>query len=238
MALPRIATPTFRTIIPSTGKEIEYRPFLVKEEKMLLMALEGQDAKEMSLATKKILEACIMTPDVNIDKLATFDVEHLFLQLRGKSISEVIELRVGHTELVEGCDHKTDISINIDDVKVENINRNNKIMLTDTIGVVVRYPSMQDVLMLSGGVDDKDIAFSVMAACIDMVYDNDNVYDDFSHEEMKAWLEGLNQKQFDKVSKFFDDIPKLRYDVKWTCKKCKQEDHFMLEGLQSFFTYL
>jgi len=238
MALPKIATPTFRTTIPSTGQEIEYRPFLVKEEKMLLMALEGQDGKEMTVATKKILDACIMTPDVDIDKLATFDVEYLFLQLRGKSISEVIELRVGHTDSVEGCDHKTDININIDDIKVEDVRKDNKIMITDQIGVVVRYPSMKDVLLLSTNADDKEVAFNVISSCIDMVFDAENVYDDFSHEEMKAWLDGLNQKQFEKVSSFFDKIPKLKYDVKWTCKKCKKQDHFVLEGLQSFFTYL
>jgi len=124
------------------------------------------------------------------------------------------------------------------DIKVEDVRKDNKIMITDQIGVVVRYPSMKDVLLLSTNADDKEVAFNVISSCIDMVFDAENVYDDFSHEEMKAWLDGLNQKQFEKVSSFFDKIPKLKYDVKWTCKKCKKQDHFVLEGLQSFFTYL
>lgn len=235
MALPNIASPTFVTKIPSTGQDIEFRPFLVKEEKMLLMALEGQDTIEITRATKKIIESCVIT-EIDVDKLATFDVEYLFLQLRGKSIGEVIELRVGHTEENSSCDHKTDIKINIDDIKVQGINTQNKIMITDQIGVKVRYPSLNDVTNLN--FEDKDATFKIIASCIDVVFDADSVYDDFSGEEMVQWLEGLSQKQFDKIAAFFSTIPSLKYTVKWKCSKCKKEDHFDLEGLHSFFTFL
>lgn len=235
MALPKIASPTFVTSLPSTGQKIEYRPFLVKEEKMLLMALEGEDTAEMTRATKQIIEACVLT-ELDVDKLATFDVEYLFLQLRGKSIGEVIELRVGHTGENPECQHKTDIKINIDDIKVQGINKHNKIMITDQIGVKVRYPSLNDVVNLD--FDDKEATFKIIASCIDVVFDSDNVYDEFSHAEMINWLEGLSQAQFDKIAAFFSSIPALRYTVKWKCSKCKQEDHFDLEGLSSFFTFL
>jgi hypothetical protein len=232
MALPTMSVPTFKTKIPSTGKQVTYRPFLVKEEKILLMALEGGDMDEISEATKTILENCILD-EIDVEKLATFDVEYLFLQLRSKSISEVIELVVGHTKESE-CTHRTEVSFNIDDIKVKGIKKNRNIQITDSIGIKVRYPSMQDVQKLKG---TEDAVFKVIASCIEVVYDSDNVYDEFSQQEIEEWLDGLSQVQFKKVSDFFSDTPKLSYDVKWKCPQCGEEDEFKLEGLQSFFMW-
>jgi len=235
MTLPTIATPKFATEVPSTGETVHFRPFLVKEEKILLMAMEGGDPNEMTQATKTILESCI-EEDIDVGKLATFDIEYLFLKLRAKSVGEIIELRIGHTGENVTCDHKTEVGINIDDIKVDGIKKDKKIMITDQIGIVVHYPSMADVEHLD--IDDKETPFKVIAACIDMVFDGDNVYDDFTPQEMQKWLEGLNQKQFKKVSDFFAEMPKLTHKVEWTCEKCKKKDSFIIEGLSSFFTLL
>jgi hypothetical protein len=236
MALPIMATPSFKTIIPSTGEEIEYRPFLVKEEKVLLMALEGADPEEMSAATKKILQSCILS-DIDVGGLAAFDIEFLFLRLRAKSVGEVIELKVGHADREEaGCDHRTEVNINIDDINVNGVSDNKVIMLTDTVGVKVSYPTFDAVLKVDP--EDKDVAFKLIVDCIDVVFDGDNVYDEFTNEEMSDWLEGLNQKQFDKIADFFNEIPKLSHKVEWKCDACGKTESFEIEGLQSFFTFL
>lgn len=231
MSLPTLSIPTFKTKIPSNGTEIEYRPFLVREEKILLMALEGNSMNEITAATKRILNDCILS-EVDIEKLATFDVEYLFLQLRGKSVGEIIEMVVGHTGDKAECTHKTEVSINIDDIKIEGITEDRKIQLDDRIGIVVRYPSMEDV----SGTNDVEDPFNIIASCIEMVYDEENVYDEFSHEEMVQWLEGLNKNQFEKVASFFAEMPKLSYELEWTCPQCGQKDSFVVEGLHSFFT--
>jgi len=231
MALPNMAVPTFKTKIPSTGKEVQFRPFLVKEEKILLMALEGGDIGEMTDATKKIIQSCLIS-EVDVDSLATFDVEYLFMQLRGKSVGELIKMIVGHTG-DNPCEHRTEVSINIDDIKVKGVKKDKKIAITDKIGVVVSYPTMKGAQMLQS--EDPEAPFKLMASCIDMVYDADNVYDDFTLEEMVQWLEGLSKQQFEKITNFFQNIPKLEYKVEWTCPECKKKDSFVIEGLASFF---
>ena len=230
MGLPSIATPQFSTKIPSTGQEIEYRPFLVKEEKILLMALEGGDQKEIARATQNIIESCVIT-DIDVNKLATFDVEHLFLKLRGKSVGELVELKIGHSD--GECEHKTEVQINLDDIEVTGDISDGKIMLDDDIGVKMRYPGIADVSQL----DEQNIEamFDVINNCIEYVYDKDNVYNDFSKKEIKDWTETLSQKQFEKLTEFFQNIPKLSYKVEWTCSKCGEKDSITLEGLQSFF---
>lgn len=230
MGLPSIATPQFSTKIPSTGQEIEYRPFLVKEEKILLMALEGGDQKEIARATQNIIESCVIT-DIDVNKLATFDVEHLFLKLRGKSVGELVELKIGHSD--GECEHKTEVQINLDDIEVTGDMSDGKIMLDDDIGVKMRYPGIADVSQLDE--QNTEAMFDVINNCIEYVYDKDNVYNDFSKKEIKDWTETLSQKQFEKITEFFQNIPKLSYKVEWTCSKCGEKDSITLEGLQSFF---
>lgn len=232
MNLPTVSVPTFRTAIPSTGQKIQYRPFLVKEEKVLLMALEGGDVNEMTEATKNVIESCLITDKVDINKLTTFDVEYLLLQLRSKSVGEVVELSLGHTGDNE-CKAKTEVSVKLDDIKVKGVKKDRNIMVTDTIGVTIHYPSINDALILQS--DDKDATFKLIARCIDVVFDQDNVYEDFTAEEMEQWLESLNQQQFDNISSFFDPLPSISHEVKWKCKECGQTDSFTIEGLQSFF---
>ena len=230
MGLPSIATPQFSTTIPSTGQEVEYRPFLVKEEKILLMALEGGNQKEISKATQNIIKSCVIT-DIDVNKLATFDVEFLFLKLRGKSVGEVIDLKIGHND--GECEHKTEVNINLDEITVVGDIGDGKIMIDKDVGVKMRYPGLTDIGELEE--QNTEAMFDVINSCIEYVYDKDNVYNDFSKKEIKEWTEGLSQKQFEKLTEFFQNIPKLSYDVEWTCSKCGEKDSITLEGLQSFF---
>ena len=231
MALPSISTPEFQTRIPSSGQEITYRPFLVKEEKILLMALEGGDQREITRSIIKLLRNCILTEDVDAEKLSTFDVEFLFLKLRGKSVGEVIELKIGHTE--SECTHTTDISVNLDAIEVQGEVSDGKIMLTDQVGVKLAYPTIDSTLGVD--TDSADSMFDMITDCIEYIYDQEEVYSDFTKEELQNWVDQLNQSQFKKITDFFQDMPKLSHKVEWTCEKCGEKDSILLEGLQSFF---
>lgn len=232
MALPSISTPEFTTKIPSTGQEVKYRPFLVKEEKILLMALEGSDQREITNAILKLLDSCILD-DVDTNKLSTFDVEHLFLKLRGKSVGEVVELNIGHNK-VEGCDHKTKVNIPLDDIKVNGNIGDGKIMITDTIGVKLTYPTVAHAGIENLGTADG--LFKLITTCIEYIFDEEEVYSDFTPKEIEEWIGQLNQGQFQKITDFFQNMPKLSYTLEWTCEKCGEKDEMTLEGLQTFFT--
>lgn len=230
MALPSIGTPQFVTTIPSTGEEIEYRPFLVKEEKLLLMAMEGNDDKEVQRAILNTLSNCIIT-NVDVSKLAVFDVEYLFLKLRGKSVGEIINIKIGHEN--SECDHKTEVDINLDEIQVLGEISDGKVQITEEIGAKLRYPTIQDATKFE--TDSSDGMFKMIASCVEFIYDQENVYNEFTVDEMVEWLEGLNQSSFQKITAFFEKLPKLSHDITWTCKKCGKSDTVKLEGLNNFF---
>ena len=232
MSLPTLTAPEFVTKVPSTGEEIKYRPFLVREEKILLMALEGGDEKEISNAITNILNSCILS-DVNLNDLATFDVEYLFLKLRSKSVGEVIELKLGHSDKDSECKHRTDVSINIDDINVVGEIKDGKIDLNEQIGIKLRYAGINDVSNIDKGSTSQ--LFDVVVSCVEYIYDNDNVYDDFTKDEMSKWLEQLDSNQFKMVTEFFQEAPKLSHTVEWTCPECGKKETLVLEGMQSFF---
>ena len=229
--LPSIATPEFETTIPSSGQKIKFRPFLVKEEKILYFALESGEQNEMISAIKKIFENCILS-EFNFDKLSYFDFEYIFLMLRAKSVGESIELSLTHN--VENCGHVNSLAINIEDIKMQtNENHNDKFMLNDDIGIKMKYPTIDTMGMIQ---DQSSNSFDLVRNSIDFVYDNENVYDEFSDEEADAFLESLSKTQFEKITQFFETMPKLRHEVKYKCGKCNKEETVLLEGLQSFFT--
>ena len=233
MALPVLNTPEFETIIPSTNQKINFRPFLVKEEKILFMALQGNDPSEMNTAVQRVLESCITTPGVDVSSFATFDLEYLFLRLRAKSVGEVIELKLKHSS--GDCNHVHQTSINIDDVQVtfpDDLDK--KIQISDRVGLVLKYPSVELTTHVPE-TDNMDDMLKFIAGCVDVVYDADNVYEDFSTEEIKTFLESLNSTQFKSIRDFFKRVPKLTYDLEWTCPKCGQTERVHLEGLASFF---
>lgn len=231
MALPSISTPEFQTVIPSTSETISYRPFLVKEEKILLMALEGGDENEITNAVIKILDNCILS-DVGIKSLATFDIEFLFMKLRGKSVGEIINLNVVHPDNTD-CKHSTEVNINLDEVEVQGEISDGKIMLTDEVGVKMKYPTMDQVVGTK--LTNSSEMFELICGCVEFIYDQENVYQDFTKKELMDWLETLNQSQFKLISDFFEGMPKLSHNIEWTCKECGKEDSVLVEGLQSFF---
>ena len=235
MALPKIATPEFETVIPSTKETITFRPFLVKEEKILYMALEGGEQNDIYSAIKKILENCILS-DYNINKLSAFDVEYLFLQLRGKSVGEVITLKLKHPQEGSDCDHAEEVEIDIDSIKMAEDPKHNKVIQIDeNLGIQFRYPYMQDVVNAGTEKDNMKATFNMLASCVDTVFDRDQVYDDFTKEEITEFIENLSKSQFEKASVFFESMPKLKHDIEWTCSKCGKKEKITLEGLQSFF---
>lgn len=232
MTLPQLTTPEFTAVIPSTKQKISFRPFLVKEEKILLMALEGNDKTEMIKAVINILDSCILT-EVKTD-LAIFDVEYLFLKIRGKSVGEIVELKIRHTDDNE-CKHLTEVSINLDEVEIKGEIKSGKIMLDDNLGIKLRYPNITDAMQYAGQEENIDTVLSMIVDCTEYLYDQYNVYSEFTKDELREWLGQLSQDQFVQISEFFKEVPRLSHDVSWKCDKCGKEDSITIEGLQNFF---
>ena len=238
MPLPTIVTPTYELELPSTGKKIKYRPFLVKEEKLLVLALESEDTKQISTAIKAVLKNCIQTRGVKVDNLPTFDIEYLFLNIRGKSVGEEIEVN-----LIAPDDKVTSVpvTINIDDIKIsKKENHTNKIKLDETLMMQMKYPSLNEFVKNNFDFDgevDMDQSFDLIASCIDKIYSEDEVWStaDCTKKEVKDFLEQMNSLQFKEIETFFDSMPKLAHTVTFTNPNTKVESTVVLEGLSSFF---
>jgi hypothetical protein len=249
MALPTIVTPEYQCVIPSTGQDITYRPFLMKEEKLLLLAQESGEINDQTQSIITVLQSCILTPGVDVSTLATFDLEYVFLKLRSKSVGEVVEFKLSHQDLdrptgtlENTCTHETPVNLNIDEIQIPKPTASNKINITDDIGVVLRYPTFKDLseLETDNALDIEDIEttdniFKLIIRCVDYIYDKENVYNEFTEQEMTDWVGNLNQDQFQKITEFYEKIPKLEHELKWTCPECKKEETLLLEGMQSFF---
>ena len=238
MPLPTITTPSYELELPSTGKKIKYRPFLVKEEKLLVLALETEDTKQISTAIKTVLKSCIQSRGVKVDKLPTFDIEYLFLNIRGKSVGEEIEVN-----LIAPDDKETSVpvTINIDDIKIsKSKNHSNKIKLDDSLMMEMKYPSLDEFVKNNFDFTEEvnmDQSFDLIASCIDKIYNDEEVWStaDCTKKEVKEFLEQMNSMQFKDIEKFFDDMPKLSHSVTFTNPKTKVESTVVLEGLSSFF---
>ena len=238
MPLPTITTPSYELELPSTGKKIKYRPFLVKEEKLLVLALETEDTKQISTAIKTVLKSCIQSRGVKVDKLPTFDIEYLFLNIRGKSVGEEIEVN-----LIAPDDKETSVpvTINIDDIKIsKSKNHSNKIKLDDSLMMEMKYPSLDEFVKNNFDFDgevDMDQSFDLIASCIDKIYNEEEVWStaDCTKKEVKEFLEQMNSMQFKEIEKFFETMPKLSHSVTFTNPKTKVESTVVLEGLSSFF---
>lgn len=235
MTLPSIVTPEFKTTLPSNNKQIKFRPFLVKEEKVLLMAQEGKDADEIQRAVLNILKNCVLE-DIDIETLPLFDIEWLFLQLRSKSVGEVIELKIKHIEDKE-CNHVNDVELNVEDIKVHfDKDHKNVIEFEDGIGVTMYYPSLtlsQNINTNNPSVQD---LFELIQASIHNVFDKEKVYNDFTKEELEKFLGDLNQKHLEKFLNFFNTMPRLKHTLKFNCAKCGKEVNHELNGLMDFFS--
>ena len=225
MPLPKIATPTYTLELPSSGKSINYRPFLVKEEKLLVIALESEDTKQI-------------TKGIKVETLPTFDIEYLFLNIRGKSVGEEVEVNIiapddGETEVP--------VKINLDDIQIKrNEEHNNKIQLDDNLMMEMKYPSLEEFINSNfdfGEEDNMEKSFNLIGHCIDKIYSEEEVWAaaDCTKKEIKDFLEQMNSKQFKEIEAFFETMPKLSHTLKITNPNTKVKSEVVLEGLSSFF---
>ena len=238
MPLPKIATPVYELELPSTGQTIEYRPFLVKEEKVLVIALESEDTKQITSAIKNVIKNCIRTKGVKVEDLPTFDIEYLFLNIRGKSVGEEIEVNVTCPD--DGVT-QVPITINLDDIQVQkNEEHSNRIKVDDSIMMEMKYPSLDQFIKNNFDFDDKnamDQSFDLIATCIDKIFTEEEVWavEDCSKKEIVEFLEQMNSSQFKEIEKFFETMPKLSHSITVKNPKTKKENVVVIEGLAGFF---
>ena len=238
MPLPKIATPTYELVLPSTGKTVKYRPFLVKEEKVLVIALESEDTKQITTAIKSVLKNCVQTKGIRVETLPTFDIEYLFLNIRGKSVGEELEVNI-----ICPDDEETQVpvTIDLDDIQVKkNEEHNNKIKLDSNLMMEMSYPSLDQFIKNNfdfNETNQMDQSFALIATCIDKIYNEEEVWAtaDCTKKEVNDFLESMNSAQFKEIEKFFETMPKLSHTISVTNPKTKVKSDVVLEGLASFF---
>ena len=240
MPLPKIATPSYELELPSTGKTIQYRPFLVKEEKLLVIALESEDTKQITNAIKAVIKSCVLTKGIKVETLPTFDIEYLFLNIRGKSVGEDIDVN-----LICPDDNETEVSVsvNLDDIKVQKPEgHSNQIKLDNNLMMELKYPSLNEFIKNNFDPNDTsknpmDQSFDLIGSCINKIYSQDEVWAaaDCSKKEITDFLDSMNSSQFKEVEKFFETMPKLSHTLKVLNPKTNVESDVVLEGLASFF---
>lgn len=238
MPLPKIATPSYSLEIPSLKKEIKYRPFLVKEEKILIIAMESEDPKQIADAVKNVIGNCILTKGVKVEQLATFDIEYLFLNIRGKSVGENVDVLItcpddGQTQVP--------ISISLDDIKINsNKDHSRDIKLDDNLTLRMKYPSMKEFIKTNFENDfniSVDDTFDLICSCIEQVYSEEESWSasDCTQKELSEFVEQLSSKQFKQIESFFSTMPKLSHTLKIKNPNTGVESEVLLEGLSSFF---
>tara|TARA_Y100000004_G_scaffold182438_1_gene229189 strand:- start:159 stop:881 length:723 start_codon:yes stop_codon:yes gene_type:complete len=239
MPLPKINTPTFELTLPSTGKKIKYRPFLVREEKILIMAMESEDMTQITDAIIQIIGDCILTEGVKVQSLATFDIEYIFLNVRAKSVGETVDVNV---TCPDDGETQVEMSIDIDTIKIQKTRgHKNIIKLDDQLSMKLRYPSLDQFVEsnFETNKDSSEVAqsLSMITSCIDMIYNAEESWEasDYSKKELDEFIGQLNTKQFKQIEKFFSTMPKLSHKIMVTNPKTKVESEVVLEGLASFF---
>ena len=238
MPLPKISTPTYELELPSTGKPIKYRPFLVREEKLLVLAMESEDSKQITNAIKTVIKNCIETRGIKVEALPTFDIEYLFLNIRGKSVGEEVELSI-----ICPDDGQTTVPVKIlldDIVVVKNPEHNNKIKLDDSLMMEMKYPSLDQFIKSNFDFNSDDVvnqSFDLISSCIDKIYNEEEVWDtrDVTKKELEEFLDQMNSSQFKQIEKFFETMPKLSHTLKVINPNTGVESEITLEGLTSFF---
>jgi hypothetical protein len=238
MPLPKIATPIYELKLPSTGQTIKYRPFLVKEEKLLVIALESEDTKQITTAIKTVIKNCIETKNIKVEALPTFDIEYLFLNIRGKSVGEEIEVNI-----ICPDDEETTVpvKINIDDIQVQkNDEHDNKIKLDSHLIMEMKYPSLEQFIKNNFDLSNNNAmeqSFELVASCVDKIYNEDEVWTtgDVTKKELMDFLDQMNTTQFKQIERFFETMPKLSHTIKVKNPKTEVESEVVLEGLSSFF---
>ena len=229
MSLPKLNTPVYEAILPSTDKVIKFRPFLVKEEKVLLTAMEDGSQTALMNAIKTILKNCVQG-NLDVERLPLFDIEYLFLKLRSKSIGEISEIGLKCTDTE--CGGVNQISINMDEIEVTKPEgHNRKIMISDDVGVIMSYPVIK-----TAGITEED-GMAIVKDCIEMVFTEEEQHerDSFTSKELDEFIESMDTKQFGKIKEFFDTMPKLQHTINYKCEKCGEDKEVTLQGLDSFF---
>ena len=238
MPLPKIATPSYELVIPSSKKKVKFRPFLVKEEKILILAMESEDSVQIANAVKNVISSCILSRGIKVEKLSTFDIEYIFLNIRGKSVGEQIEVMVTCPD-----DKKTQVptAINIDSIKVQiDKDHSRDIVLDDQYTLRMKYPSLDEFIknnFSNIGDINVDDTFDLIASCIEQVYSEEESFAaaDCTKKELSQFIEQMNSSQFKKIEQFFETMPKLSHKVKVINPNTGVENEIVLEGLQSFF---
>jgi hypothetical protein len=240
MPLPKIDTPVFDLTLPLSNKKIRYRPFLVKEQKNLLMAVESDDQESIQENIKQVLRNCTLTENIDIDDLPVIDIEYYFINLRAKSVGEIVENKYRCENIVEEkkCNNIMEVNINLTEIKVEGVKKNDDVIqLTDKISIKLKYPKFSVLRSIKDMEKIADVAMKMVAESIEYIYDGEQFY--YAHEsspkELLEFVESLSQKQFEKIENFFENLPKLQRKIKMTCSKCGFQHKFDLEGLENFF---
>ena len=238
MPLPKISTPLYELEIPSLKKSVKYRPFLVKEEKVLIIAMESEDPKQIAEAVKTVISNCVVTRGIKIEQLATFDIEYLFLNIRGKSVGETVDVLITCPD--DGVT-QVPVSINLDDIQVEfREDHSRDIKLDDSLTLRMRYPSMQEFVksnFISGSEISVDETFDMITACIEQIYSEEESWaaSDSTKKELKEFIEQLTSQQFKDIERFFETMPKLSHTIKVKNPNTEVESEVVMEGLTSFF---
>jgi len=240
MPLPKINTPTYELVLPSNGKKIKYRPFLVREEKILIMAMESEDMKQITDAIVQILSDCILTKDIKVESLATFDIEYLFLNVRAKSVGETVEVNI---TCPDDGETRVEMSIDIDSIKVQkNKSHKNIIKLDDDLSMKLKYPSLEQFVENNFETAETNSevgqSLSMITSCVEMIYNAEESWEasDYSKKELDEFIEQLNTKQFKEIEKFFTTMPKLSHTISVKNPNTGVESEVVLEGLASFFS--
>lgn len=238
MPLPTIATPTYELELPSNKKKIKYRPFLVKEEKILIIAMESEDPKQIARAVKDVISNCILTKGIKVEELSTFDIEYLFLNIRGKSVGEEVEILI---TCPDDGETQVPVALNLDDIKVQISKEHSRdIKLDGNLSLRMKYPSMNEFIKNNFSFADAitvDDTFDLISSCIEQVYTEEEswVASDCTKKELSDFLEQLSSKQFKEIERFFETMPKLSHTLKIKNPKTKVESEVVLEGLSAFF---
>ena len=238
MPLPKVNAPTYELVLPSSGRKCRYRPFLVKEEKLLIIAMESEDTKQITTAVQQVLKNCILTRGIKVEKLATFDIEYFFLNIRGKSVGEEVEVMITCPDDGETA---VPVMINLDDIKVITDDTHTTDIKVDTnLSIRMKYPSLDEFIKNNfelGEDMDIDQTFDLIASCIEQVYSEEESWaaSDCTKKELTQFVEQLNSSQFKDIEKFFETMPKLSHTVKVINPNTQKENEVVLEGLQSFF---
>ena len=238
MPLPKIATPSYELELPSSGKTIKYRPFLVKEEKVLVIAMESEDTKQITNAIKAVLKSCVQTKGIKIETLPTFDIEYLFLNIRGKSVGEELEVNI---ICPDDGETSVPVTIGLDEIQVEKLDDHSpQIKLDSKLMMEMKYPSLDEFIKNNFDFKEEnqmDQSFQLIASCIDKIYSDEEVWAtaDCTKKEVNEFLESMNSSQFKLIEKFFETMPKLQHTITVTNPNTKVKSDVVLEGLASFF---